>query len=308
MYKHDISSFLKRVRMQRGFSQTQLAKDSGVSRATIIRIEKGERTPTYETLRTLLEKLGVDPVELSNHFMSNEEVEIYDLLNRLDGHVKDEQLKEANEFVLQLEKNVTFMEKSLNRQLVLFTKARICSKAGKEAQETLGLLYEAIAINIPNYTDEMIPEYFLSSRDLWIINLMASTHFRSKNLEKAIAIMTALKENFDEICIDENLKGKHYPSIMYNLSKYLGLSGRYDEAITFCDIGIDVCRQTNYLSRLPELTYNKAYCLYHLGQKAESEKIFRETYYTFKLYGRDDKAAHVKSHVLEKTDMAFDVT
>jgi transcriptional regulator with XRE-family HTH domain len=55
---------LKSLRRLRAMSQEELAEESGVGRATISRIERGESGAHGRTLRRLAAALGVDVAEL----------------------------------------------------------------------------------------------------------------------------------------------------------------------------------------------------------------------------------------------------
>lgn len=55
---------LKMLRRLRAMSQEELAEESGVGRATISRIERGETGAHGRTLRRLATALGVDVAEL----------------------------------------------------------------------------------------------------------------------------------------------------------------------------------------------------------------------------------------------------
>ena len=55
---------LKELRRLRALSQEELAEESGVGRATISRIERGETGAHGRTLRRLAAALGVDVAEL----------------------------------------------------------------------------------------------------------------------------------------------------------------------------------------------------------------------------------------------------
>ena len=61
------SSLAERIRQLRGsarMTQDRLASAAGIGRITLVRIEKGERSPRYETLVALATALGRAPAEL----------------------------------------------------------------------------------------------------------------------------------------------------------------------------------------------------------------------------------------------------
>jgi transcriptional regulator with XRE-family HTH domain len=55
---------LRRARLTRFWSQTELAEKANVSRATIARVELGGYVPQLKTIRRLAEALSVEPGEL----------------------------------------------------------------------------------------------------------------------------------------------------------------------------------------------------------------------------------------------------
>ena len=56
--KEEISVEIRRLRKEKGWTQIQLALNSGVNRSIIIRIEKGEQTTDLTTIIKVLESLG----------------------------------------------------------------------------------------------------------------------------------------------------------------------------------------------------------------------------------------------------------
>ncbi len=58
--QHVLGQRIKRLRLQAGLSQEQLAKRSGISRVTLARIELGEHSPRMDTLRAIARGLGCD--------------------------------------------------------------------------------------------------------------------------------------------------------------------------------------------------------------------------------------------------------
>tara|TARA_R110000796_G_scaffold183498_2_gene299987 strand:- start:51877 stop:52482 length:606 start_codon:yes stop_codon:yes gene_type:complete len=64
MKNKNLSKKVKELRKRKGFSQEELAENSGLSLRTIQRIENGETEPTGETLKRISNALNVSPEEL----------------------------------------------------------------------------------------------------------------------------------------------------------------------------------------------------------------------------------------------------
>ena len=64
---------LKEIRQELGFGVRRLSKGAPVSPRTLITTEKGESTPTPETIRKISRFLGVDPMEVSEFKAAIEE-------------------------------------------------------------------------------------------------------------------------------------------------------------------------------------------------------------------------------------------
>ena len=60
------SETLRRLRLERFFSQAELARRSGVHALTVTRLESGRTAPSTRTVRALAEALGVQPGELAS--------------------------------------------------------------------------------------------------------------------------------------------------------------------------------------------------------------------------------------------------
>ncbi len=56
---------LRRIRLERFFSQAELARRSGLHAVTITRLEAGTTAPSTRTVRALAEALGVVPGKLA---------------------------------------------------------------------------------------------------------------------------------------------------------------------------------------------------------------------------------------------------
>jgi len=203
-------------------------------------------------------------------------------------------------------------------------------------KKTLEMLFERLGHNPAVFVDFMVDEEtakiqsimneldsFLKRKkiqevDLLIAQLENEKNFESNkfytqyllsakagSLKKAIDLMAQLKKNFDNRYMDNISKGMHYPMVIYNLTKYLGMAGMYEESIDLCDIGKKVCLDINALRMLPLITLNKACCLYEIGDKESCEKLLRQSYYASEMYERYDTKDIIKNYAKDKLGIVF---
>lgn len=62
--QYDVTLNLKKIRISKKLSQSQLSKMSGISQAYISEIENCLKSPTLETIKKLANALQVHPYEL----------------------------------------------------------------------------------------------------------------------------------------------------------------------------------------------------------------------------------------------------
>ena len=62
--RHTLAQRIRRLRNAAGLSQDALAREAGIGRVTLVRLEKDEQTPRYKTLGAIARALGVDVSDL----------------------------------------------------------------------------------------------------------------------------------------------------------------------------------------------------------------------------------------------------
>lgn len=62
--RHTLGQRIRRLHSAAGLSQDALAREAGIGRVTLVRLEKGEQTPRHKTLGALSRALGVDVSDL----------------------------------------------------------------------------------------------------------------------------------------------------------------------------------------------------------------------------------------------------
>ncbi len=55
-------------RLMAGYSRPEVCRSAGLDLRTLVRLERGETTPRWSTLRCVAEVLGVDVLEFFDHY------------------------------------------------------------------------------------------------------------------------------------------------------------------------------------------------------------------------------------------------
>lgn len=211
-------------------SQEDLA-DGICSVPTLSRIENGERMPTKNHFEMLMQRLGYSAMSL-DFFTDKQDFLIHEL------KFKIRQVYTAKNFPLArrlLEDLEAMLEKptKIDRQFVLLHQILLNQKQFSNA-EKLKRLETAIQLTCPKYKNNYIPQV-LSYDEIILLNNIAICYDALGERDRAISILTVLKEYYDHHVISEEEALRTQPMILYNLSKFLGLSGRYDECVEICD-------------------------------------------------------------------------
>jgi len=108
---------------------------------------------------------------------------------------------------------------------------------------------------------------------------MADAFYTLDDKEKAIALLQKLACNVNDKIIDGYEKARAMAFALYLLSKYLGQEQRYDESLVACNEGIEISEANQAYGLLPDLNFNKAYILYHMGQHDEAHEFLYRAYF-----------------------------
>lgn len=93
---------MKRIRIKKGLSQADLEKRSGISQSAISSIERGERSPTEETMLMLASGLHVslmDLLEMQEKKPADIAGELDEDLIRLLVDLSDQEVQRVRDFV-----------------------------------------------------------------------------------------------------------------------------------------------------------------------------------------------------------------
>lgn len=201
-------------------------------------------------------------------FTDKQEFIIHELKFKTRQAYIDKKYPLARKLLNELE-DVLEKPTKIDRQFVLLHQILLNQKQFSNA-EKLKKLETAIQLTCPKYKSSYIPRV-LSYDEIILLNNIAICYEAAGDRERAISILTVLKEYYEHHVISEEEALRTQPMILYNLSKFLGLSGQYDECIEICDLGIRIARTTGRCPLLGETLFNRAWALIQRNRAGDKE-------------------------------------
>lgn len=294
----EIGRIIRERRIQAGLSQEDIC-EKGIDSAVISRLERGERLPRKDRLDRIMERLGLNIRLIYSHCVSKSEAKDYEKQSMLRDCLYEGRKEEAAALIEKLSKEKAY-QSGLRKQLILYARAVLMSGELHGTEELRTIIEEAMRLSLPSFSETRISEYLLTNIEAALINLLAVSYFEDGDSERAIKVLVGLKTSLERTRLEDAEKELLFPTVLYNLSKYLGLSGRNDEAVEYCDYGIKLCTTYNRFRALAKILYNKA-CGYHqIGKTEECKKLFYQAYCLLDLAGVYEERNLIKKYAAEK--------
>lgn len=268
MSVYNIGKFIKNRRTEMGITQQELAE--GIcSTVTLSRIENGENPPTQKHIRALLQRLGYSDAPLM--FMTDQvEADIARLQFEIITVLALGDYNKAEPMIDSLEK----LKDNFSNMDMLFYEvvSTIFSFRDKGTPRDVAIvrIERALRVVHPNYSPQKLP-LALTYIEAVALNNIANCHYRLGNLEEAIRYYKHIQHFYEDVVQDPNEAKRLLPMIYYNLSKMLGLLGRYDECIEICDRGIRYGKKVRRFANMPETLFNKAWSMVRRNKPGDLE-------------------------------------
>lgn len=261
-----LGAIIKARREALELSQEDLA-DGICSVPTLSRIENGERMPTKNHFEMLMQRLGYSVMSL-DFFTDDRDFLSYELRFRITQEYVTRNYAEAKRLVQEL-KEILVEPTKIDEQFLILQEILLNEEKYTNEQQ-LEMCERAFQLTCPKYKKNYIPKV-LSYEEIILLNNIAICYGRQGNYARAIAIFKAVKAYYENrvTSVDEALRTE--PMILYNLSKYLGLNGQYDECIEVCDLGIRLARKTGRCTELGETLFNRGWALLSRNRAGDRE-------------------------------------
>lgn len=288
---------IKQRREELGYTQEELAE--GIcSVPTLSRIENGERLPTKDHFEMLLQRLGFSESILYN-YVDEHTLFLHKLKFKIRQAIILEHFEEAQTLLEDYKRNMD-PTSPLDQQFVLLN-GILASPLSYTVKERLAQLEDAIRLTCPRYNEESVPK-ILSYEEIIILNNIAGCYQSMQKLEKAIHILSLIKKHYENGMLNPEEILRTQPLILYNLSKCLGLAGKYEECIETCNLGIRIARETGRCNFLERMLYNRAWSLTkrnNLGDMEQAKESVKLALYMAIAMGNQKSAEHYKRFIKE---------
>ncbi len=163
-----------------------------------------------------------------------------------------------------------------NRQRVDVLETKMMYEDGLiDAKTQLDHLKDCLRMTVPYYSENELPK-FMTNMEAQILRDIANSYGLMEDYEPAIRILYCVKCHYENNAVDRAFSARKLIEICYNLSKFLGLAGKYDESVQIASEGIRYCEYVPELRVLPSCMYNCAWSLERSGKKEEAKKLAEE--------------------------------
>lgn len=294
MEKYFIGEIIRQKRTELGLKQCQLCE--GICEPTTMsRIESGKQMPGLNTLKNLLQRLGLSD-ERYYALVSKNEMQIADLQTEIVSANVFKDSQRGLPKIAELEE-LADPDDHLLHQFILRSKASLGKREDGQIvayslDEKLDMLFKAIRLTVPNFDIDAIEKGLYSIDEVKVINQIATVYSNHGESQKVIHIYDQLlqyiKKHFQNILQSGGL----LPLVAFNYARELDLIGRYTDAIEIAETGWKACTQYGQYRYLAPTIAIIAECNHFLGDDSKSKEYYRQSYYIYKAVD-DERGARV---------------
>ncbi len=247
---------IRHVRHSLGKTQAEVSKD--IDHKMLSKFETGKKEPSPYTLQRVGEALGWKERRYFP-FICSDDFRLHEYRRQVAALIVDRKWEEADFELQQLEMELD-REEVLNQQTLLRLRTVIDAGRGRiSEEEKLRRLEQALALTVP--LEAKLAEWPLDQGELVLLNNIANTKEAMGDLVGAAALLEAGKHSCESRQNGIAWNQDAYLLILYNLSRYIGQMGRYQEALELIETGLQVSYQAGNGIYLGRFLYKKAWNL-----------------------------------------------
>ncbi len=279
---YSMGKVIKRFRKIKGLTQEELA-DGICTPGGLSRIENGVREPSHAKFVALMQRLGQweDSYDL---FVGEEYYEISELQKEISVKVMHHDFQSADLILKRYEEKIRKVPKENMYTQFLKLQKLIIADNGLIRGEHLEELEAILRMTVPDYGEKKLHELVLADQELIIINNIAIGYAENGQRPKAIKLFEEMIEFLSDRFMDCRERNNLYAPLVLNLVKYLGLEGRFREALEWADQAIGELTEYGKTLYVPELHFDIAWIRIQMDRIKYADIIAEEL--ALSIYGR----------------------
>ncbi len=268
MDKKTVGRIISERRKRCGLTLNDLS--AGIcNKSTLMRIEAGGVNTSTDTLSCILERLGIHigTLDDANSF---DDILVRQVIRNANQADVNGNRAEALELLDTIAGSYDSFSLQNKQRFDVINTMLLFEDGGTSADMLLINLEKSMRLTQPDYSLENLPP-IMTDMEAQILRHIASAYALMEDYEKAIDLYSYLK-NYIGNDTDKVASAKKLVNICYNLSKCLGLTGRYSESIDIATEGINACHFTGDIQMIPLCMYNCAWSLTYRNESDDRDR------------------------------------
>lgn len=256
---------LKQCRKAKGITQEELC--SGIcTPGALSQMENSKMEPSYVKFASMMERMGEWP-EAYDVFIGDKVYRIHELEREIQKCAYHHEYEEMGFYLNEYGREISLSpSETIYLQFYEFMSV-VNREKGRINKEQINELEDILRMTVRAYGIQPLKNLFLSYQELQILNCIALGYGESNQREKAIELLDELKEYMDKRFMGSREKLSIYSPVLLNQVKYLGLDGKYEEALRCAKQSIDLLIETGSTLFIAELYYDIAWIYTRMDKK-----------------------------------------
>ncbi len=263
----------------------------------LYKVERGEKKFKSETLALVLERLGMHNI-FDSELVASKDYSYVQIIRQANQAILNGDVEKAGKLLEGIEADYDTFSASTKQRFDMSETLLVEKTVGLNAEAKLQCFEKIIRYMVRDYDPLNLP-VLLTNTELKILTVIANCYYSVDKIEIAISIDTCLKEYIEKMYIDKVEAARRLGIICYNLSKFLGLQGRYDECIYVAKQGIEYEKSIGSYNTLVKCMYNCAWAMSKRGNPEDSEEAEKLARKALILCEELELRESLKKHILE---------
>lgn len=284
-----IGEAMKNWREDQNLSQ-EVVCDGICDITTLSRLENGRRSPTYNRIKALMQRLNM-PEDRYFALLSTQELELDKASKELSAcvsrfnHTTGEAKKAARALAMEqlhhLE-SLADQDDSITQQRILSYKVILGQEQGPYSlEESQEMLLRALRFTVPKFELNDLGKRRYTTEETQILNQIAGIYSRNGEHAKALQLYGQLYEYVRKFNDQLFTYAPQFTLIAHNYARELGLSKYYNQSIEIALQGRQVGIKYGYYEFLPGFLYIAGECYYRIGETKKSKKLMLRAHYLY---------------------------